>query len=100
MCCVFNLWSRNNGHTCRYNPTFRRNKLPPPSKIDQICVTKETALSCYNPALTKAVLVLANCVGRTEEGATTIKNIVTLTLTNKKWNYFMTEAGLVKLLDL
>jgi hypothetical protein len=44
--------------------------------------------------------VLANCVGRTEEGATTIKNIVTLTLTNKKWNYFMTEAGLVKLLDL
>jgi hypothetical protein len=48
----------------------------------------------------KAVLVLANCVGRTEKGARNIRNIVTLTLTNKKWNYFMIEAGLVKPLDL
>ena len=61
---------------------------------------KSNCSYCYNPALTKAVFVLAKCVGRTAEGARTIKNIVTLTLTNKKWNYFMTEAGLVKPLDL
>jgi hypothetical protein len=44
--------------------------------------------------------VIAKSVGRTEKGAKTIRNIVTLTLTNKKWNYCMTGAGLVKPLDL
>jgi hypothetical protein len=100
MCCVFNLWSRNNVHTRGYNPTFRRNKLPPPSKSTKFMCKKSNCSCCYNSALTKAVLVLANCVGRTEKSARTIRNMVTLTLTNKKWNYCMTEAGLVKPLDL
>ena len=100
VCCVFNLWSRNNVHTCGHNPTFRRNKLPPPSKSTKFMCNKRNRSCCYNTALTKVVLVLANCVGRTEKGARTIRNIVTLTLTNIKWNYFMIEAGLVKPLDL
>jgi len=61
---------------------------------------KSKCSCCYNTALITAVLVLAKCVGRTEKGARTIRNIVTLTLTSKKWNYVMTEAGLVKPLDM
>lgn len=84
---------------CGYIPTFRRNKLPPASRSIKFMCNKRNC-SCYNTALTKAVLVLANCVEWTEKGAEFIRNRFTLTLTDKKWTYFLTEAGLVKPLDL
>ena len=61
MCCVFNLWSRNNVHTCGYNPTFRRNMLPPTSKSIKFMCKKSNCSCCHNTALTKVVLVPANC---------------------------------------
>jgi hypothetical protein len=80
-------------------PTFRRNKFPPASRSIKLMYNKRNCAS-YNTALTKAVSELANCVEGTEKGAGPIRNRFTLTLTDKKWPYFLTQAGLVKPLDL